>query len=82
MNLARVAQRLGITESRLLGLQETVIRESVWPEPRLLRFEKETSGIEAGTVVFENGEIVFGYPKIRRPLMLAAASMRGRRILG
>ena len=76
MNLARVAQKLGITESRLQGLQETVIRESAWPEPRLLRFEKETSGIEAGTVVFENGEIVFGYPKIRRPLMLAAAINR------
>jgi putative ATP-dependent DNA ligase len=73
MNLARVAQRLGITQDRLQGLQETVIRESTWPEPRLLRFEKETSGIEAGTVVFENGEIVFGYAKIRRPLMLAAA---------
>jgi len=76
MNLARVALRLGITESRLQGLQETVIRESGWPEPRLLRFEKETSGIEAGTVVFENGEIVYGYPKIRRPLMLAAAIKR------
>jgi putative ATP-dependent DNA ligase len=76
MNLARVAQRLGITESRLQGLQETVIRESAWPEPRLLRFEKESSGVEVGTVVFENGEVVFGYPKIRRPLMLAAAIKR------
>jgi putative ATP-dependent DNA ligase len=76
MNLARVAQILGITESRLQGLQETIIRESAWPEPRLLRFEKEASGIEAGTVVFENGEIAFGYPKIRRPLMLAAAIRR------
>ncbi|MCU0637374.1 MAG: RNA ligase [Methanothrix sp.] len=76
MNLARVAQILGITESRLQGLQETIIRESAWPEPRLLRFEKEASGIEAGTVVFENGEIAFGYPKIRRPLMLEAAIKR------
>lgn len=76
MNPARVAQRLGITQSRLEGLQETVIKWSSWPEPRLLRFEKETSGIEAGTVIFENGEIVFGYPKIRRPLMLAPAIAR------
>ena len=76
MNLARVAQRLGITESRLQSLQETIIRESAWPEPRLLRFEKESSGVEAGTVIFENGEIAFGYPKIRRPLMLAAAIER------
>jgi putative ATP-dependent DNA ligase len=76
MNLSRVAQILGITESRLISLQETIIRESAWPEPRLLRFEKEASGIEAGTVVFENGEIVFGYPKIHRPLMLAPAIKR------
>jgi putative ATP-dependent DNA ligase len=76
MNLSRIAQILGITESRLQGLQETIIRESAWPEPRLLRFDKETSGIEAGTVVFETGEVVFGYPKIRRPLMLAAAIKR------
>ena len=76
MNLQRVADRLGITEERLQGLQETIIRESSWPEPRLLRFEKETSGIEAGTVVFENGEIVYGYPKIRRPLMLGPAIKR------
>jgi putative ATP-dependent DNA ligase len=76
MNLSRVAQRLALPESRLQSLQETIIRESAWPEPRLLRFEKESSGIEAGTVIFENGEIVFGYPKIRRPLMLAAALER------
>ena len=76
MNPAKVAQRLGITESRLESLQETVIKWSSWPEPRLLRFEKETSGIEAGTVIFENGEIVYGYPKIRRPLMLAPAIAR------
>ena len=76
MNLARVAQILGMTESRLQGLQETIIRESAWPEPRLIRFEKEASGVEAGTVVFENGDIVFGYPKIRRPLFLAPAIER------
>lgn len=70
MNLQRVAEKLGITLERLQGLQETVIRESSWPEPRLLRFDKTASGIEAGTVIFDNGEIVFGYPKIRRALML------------
>ncbi len=76
MNLGKVADRLGISEDRLQGLQETIIRESNWPEPRLLRFEKETSGIEAGTVVFKSGEVVYGYPKIRRPLMLGAAIKR------
>jgi putative ATP-dependent DNA ligase len=76
MNLQRVAEKLGITKERLEGLQDTVIRESSWPEPKLLRFEKATSGIETGTVVFGNGEIVYGYPKIRRPLMLAPAIKR------
>jgi putative ATP-dependent DNA ligase len=73
MNLERAAKKLGISKERLQSLHETVIKTSSWPEPRLMRFEKETSGVEAGTVVFENGEIVFGYPKIRRALMLAPA---------
>lgn len=73
MNLGRVADKLGIAEERLQSLQETIIKRSSWPEPRLLRFEKETSGIEAGTAIFENGEIVYGYPKIRRALMLEPA---------
>ena len=33
MNLQRVAEKLGITKERLEGLQDTVIRESSWPEP-------------------------------------------------
>jgi putative ATP-dependent DNA ligase len=76
MNLGRVAEKLGISGERLECLQETVVRRSSWPLPRLLRFEKAASGIEAGTAIFENGEIVYGYPKIRRPLMLAPAIKR------
>jgi hypothetical protein len=34
MNLQKVADRLGITEERLQGLQETIISESNWPEAR------------------------------------------------
>lgn len=73
MNLERAAKRLGINLQRLQSLQETIIKTSSWPEPRLLRFEKEASGVEAGTVIFESGEVVFGYPKIRRAMMLAPA---------
>lgn len=73
MKLQRVAEKLGLTPERLEDLQETVVKRSSWPEPRLLRFEKAASGIEAGTVIFDNGEIVFGYPKIRRALMLQNA---------
>jgi putative ATP-dependent DNA ligase len=73
MNLERAAKKLGISLQRLQSLQETVVKTSSWPEPQLLRFEKEASGVEAGTVIFESGEVVFGYPKIRRAMMLAPA---------
>lgn len=76
MNLGRVAEKLGITKERLQNLHDAVVKQSSWPEPRLLRFEKATSGIEAGTVVFENGEIIYGYPKIRRAMMLGPAVER------
>jgi len=76
MNLGRVAEKLGIPPERLQSLHETVIKTSSWPEPRLHRFEKAVSGVEAGTVIFENGEIVYGYPKIRRAMMLAPAIER------
>ena len=79
MNLQKVAERLGITEERLHCLQETIISESNWPEPGFLRFEKETSGIEAGTAIFRNGEVVFGYPKVKTSAAHPAASRRGMR---
>lgn len=76
MNLQRLAEKLGITTDRLEGLQQTVIKRSSWPEPRLLRFDKAASGVEAGTAIFDNGEIVYGYPKIRRAMMLAPSLER------
>jgi putative ATP-dependent DNA ligase len=76
MNLQRTADKLGITIDRLQSLQENVARISSWPEPQMIRFEKATSGIEAGTAVFNNGEIVYGYPKIRRAMMLGPAIRR------
>jgi putative ATP-dependent DNA ligase len=76
MNLSRVANKLGIPLERLEGLQETIIKGCSWPEPGLIRFEKTVSGVEAGTVVFESGEVVFGYPKIRRAMMLGPALKR------
>jgi putative ATP-dependent DNA ligase len=73
MNLQRIANKLGIDLEKLERLQQSIIRKSSWPEPRLMRFEKASSGIEAGTVIFENGDIVYGYPKIRRAMMLGPA---------
>lgn len=76
MNLQRLAEKLGITTDRLEDLQQTVIKRSSWPEPRLLRFDKAASGVEAGTAIFDNSEIVYGYPKIRRAMMLAPSLER------
>lgn len=76
MNLQRVAKKLGITLEKLKSLQESIIKRSSWPEPRLSRFEKASSGIEAGTAIFDSGEIVFGYPKIKRVMMLRPAINR------
>jgi len=73
MNLSRAADKLGVNLSKLESLQQSILRRSSWPEPKLMRFEKTASGIEAGTVIFENGDVVFGYPKIRRAMMLQAA---------
>ncbi|HOT06095.1 MAG TPA: RNA ligase [Methanotrichaceae archaeon] len=73
MNPERVAGKLGLSRERLEALHKTVIKRSSWPEPRLWRFDKPVSGVEAGTVIFENGEIVHGYPKIRRAMMLGPA---------
>ena len=73
MNLQRAADKLGISLKKLESLQENIIRRSSWPEPRLQRFEKASSGIEAGTAIFDNGDIIYGYPKIKRALMLKAA---------
>jgi putative ATP-dependent DNA ligase len=73
MNFQKVADRLGLSQVRLENLQETVIKRSSWPVPPLLRFDKGVSGIDAGTVIFYNNEIVFGYPKIRRAMVLGPA---------
>jgi putative ATP-dependent DNA ligase len=76
MNLRAAAEGLGLSPERMERMLGRVVRSSDWPPPRLLRFEKAVSGIEAGTVVFDNNEIVYGYPKIRRAMMLSPAIRR------
>lgn len=76
MNLRAAAERLGLSPERMERMLGRVVRDSDWPTPRLLRFDKAVSGIEAGTVVFEEDEIVYGYPKIRRAMMLSPAIKR------
>jgi putative ATP-dependent DNA ligase len=76
MNLRAAAERLGISAERMERMLGRVVRSSDWPTPQLLRFDKAVSGIEAGTVVFDEDEIVYGYPKIRRAMMLSPAIKR------
>ena len=76
MNTLRVAEKLGLRPERLEQLQDSIIRRSSWPQPQLFRFDKAASGVESGTVIFDNGEIVFGYPKIKRALVLEPAIKR------
>jgi len=76
MKISRVAERLGLPKERLSELQETIVKESDWPHPKLIRFDKPVSGVEAGTVVFYTGEVVYGYPKIRRAMLLEPAIKR------
>ncbi len=76
MNLRAAADGLGLSPERMERMIGRVVRSSDWPAPRLLRFDKAVSGIEAGTVVFDKNEIVYGYPKIRRAMMLSPAINR------
>jgi len=76
MNLRAVAERLDISAERMERMLGRVVRASDWPKPRHLRFDKAVSGIEAGTIVFDDDEIVYGYPKIRRAMMLSPAIKR------
>lgn len=73
MNLGAVADGLGISAERMERMVGRMVRASDWPPPRHLRFDKAVAGVEAGTVVFDEDEIVYGYPKIRRAMMLAPA---------
>lgn len=76
MDLPKTAESVGISLQRLEGMLERNVKLSRWPDPRLFRFEKAVSGVEAGTVIFENGEIVYGYPKIKRAMVLEPALKR------
>ncbi len=55
MDLPKTAESVGISLQRLEGMLERNVKLSRWPDPRLFRFEKAVSGVEAGTVIFENG---------------------------
>ncbi len=76
MNNQELAETLGVSSERIERLLGRVVMRSSWPEPQLFRLDKAVAGAGEGTVVFDNGEVVCGYPKIKRAMMLEPALKR------
>ncbi|AKB26733.1 RNA ligase, family [Methanosarcina siciliae C2J] len=70
----RLAGFLGFEEERVRHLFEKKYLARNWGKhEHMLRFDKEISHIEHGTVLYEKGssfEIIMGFPKIRRAMVL------------
>jgi len=71
LDVKKAAERLGAPEYRIAGAIERKTLQYVSKKPGLFRFDKPISGVEAGTSVFiDPFDIVRGFPKISRTLML------------
>lgn len=72
--ISRLASYLGFDEERVKRLFERNYLARNWGKyEHLLRFDKEISHIERGTVLYEKDgsfEIIMGFPKIRRAMVL------------
>jgi|ERR1035437_67615 putative ATP-dependent DNA ligase len=78
--VARLANCLGFDKEKVQNLFEKNYLAWNWGKyEHLLRFDKEISHIERGTVLYENGnsfEIIMGFPKIRRAMVLDSTIKR------
>jgi len=72
--VANLSEYLGFSEEKIEHLFEKKYLAPNWGKHEaLLRFDKEISGIERGTVVYEKDggfEKILGFPKIRRAMVL------------
>jgi len=71
--IEKIAKKLNLSSARLRELIDRgIVKEVEGEHPRLFRFDKECGAIENGTAIFvhEKIEIVRGFPKIRRAMML------------
>jgi putative ATP-dependent DNA ligase len=72
--ISRLANCLGFDEERVHHLFEKNYLARNWGKyDNLLRFDKEISHIERGTVLYEKDdsfEVIMGFPKIRRAMVL------------
>ena len=66
-----VLLKIGVPEDRLLVLEgKGGIVEDEFEGVRYVRFRDSAKGFRRGTVVFENGEAVIGFPHIKRVVQL------------
>ncbi len=71
LDIEKASKLLGIAEHRITGAIQRRTLQYVRSAPELFRFDKPISGVEGGTTVFiEPFDIVRGFPKIQRTLML------------
>jgi putative ATP-dependent DNA ligase len=71
LNVEKVSKLLGVQEHRITGALKRKTLQYVRSKPELFRFDKPVSSVEGGTSVFtEPFDIVRGFPKISRTLML------------
>ncbi len=66
-----VLRKVGVPEDRLLVLEgKGGIVEDEFEGIRYVRFRDSAKGFRRGTVVFENGDVVLGFPHIKRVVQL------------
>jgi len=71
LDVERLSKLLQIPHHRIIGALKRKTLQYVAFKPELFRFDKSVAGVESGTVVFvETFDIVRGFPKISRTLML------------
>jgi putative ATP-dependent DNA ligase len=71
LNVENVSRLLDVPEHRITGALKRKTLQYVRSKPELFRFDKPISSVEGGTSVFvEPFDVVRGFPKISRTLML------------
>ncbi|VVB92378.1 RNA ligase [uncultured archaeon] len=74
LDIGKLSGLLDIPEHRITGALKRKTVQYVWGKKELFRFDKPVSSIEGGTSVFTKPfDIVRGFPKISRTLMLNPA---------
>lgn len=77
LDIAKISGLLGIPEHSITGALKRKTLQYVKGKRELFRFDKPVSSVEGGTCVFlEPFEVVRGFPKISRTLMLYPAIIK------